>query len=198
MWEYGGAGSPAYQAQLKHDRLRYGLLPYIYSLAGQITHEAGTMLRPLVMDFPDDAQARGVVAQYLFGPAFLVSPITTFRARSRAVYLPGDRAPWYDLWTGVAHAPGRVEEAAAPYDAIPVHVRAGSIVPVGPELQFTGEKPADPITLLVYEGVDGAFTLYEDDGVSYQYETGAFTRIPLSWSQATRTLVIGAREGSFP
>jgi alpha-D-xyloside xylohydrolase len=91
-----------------------------------------------------------------------------------------------------------VAQAPAPYDAIPVHVRAGSILPLGPDLQFTGEKPADPITLLVYEGADGAFTLYEDDGVSYQYEHGVCARIPLAWNQATRTLTVGARQGSFP
>jgi alpha-D-xyloside xylohydrolase len=206
MWEYGDDTSPAYAAQLKYDRLRYRLLPYIYSLAGAVTHQAGTILRPLVMDFPEDARARQLVDEYMFGPAFLVSPIVTFGARSRAVYLPRARGPgqgpwqgpWYDLWTGAAHAAGQVQQAPAPYDAIPVHVRAGAIVPVGPALQFTDEKPADPITLMVYEGADGAFTLYEDDGVSYQYEKGAFTRIPISWTQATRTLTIGAREGTFP
>jgi alpha-D-xyloside xylohydrolase len=133
----------------------------------------------------------------MFGPALLVSPVTAYKARSRSVYLPAG-AGWYDLWTGVAAAAGQTIEAPAPYDAIPVHVPAGAIVPTGPELQYTDEKPADPITLWIYSGADGAFTLYEDDGLTYGYEKGAFSRIPLRWNEATRTLTIGAREGTFP
>ena len=197
MWFFGGEQHPAYQAQLKFDRLRYRLLPYVYSLAGAVTHEGGTIMRPLVMDFPGDAKAREIGDQYLFGPALLVSPVTEHKARSRSVYLP-TAAGWYDFWTGAALAAGQTIDAPAPYDAIPVHVRAGAIVPFGPELQYAGEKPADPITLLVYGGADGAFTLYEDDGLTYGYEKGAFARIPLRWDEAQRTLTIGAREGSFP
>ena len=196
MWEMGGEGHPAYQAELKFDRLRYRLLPYVYSLAGAVTQEAGTMLRPLVMDFPQDAQAARLLDQYLFGPAFLVSPVTTYKARSRSVYLPA--ALWYDFWTGRAFEGGRRLEMPAPYDAMPLHVRAGSVVPFGPELQWTGEKPADPVTLFVYTGADGSFTLYEDDGLSYGYEKGAFSRIPLRWDERQRTLTIGRREGWFP
>jgi alpha-D-xyloside xylohydrolase len=196
MWELGGETSPTYQAELKFDRLRYRLLPYVYSLAAVVTREAGTMMRPLVMDFPADARSREVGDQFLFGPALLVSPVTTYQARQRTVYLPP--APgWYDLWTGAALEGGRTIDAPAPFDAIPVHVRAGAIVPFGPELQYTGEKPADPVTLVVYAGADGAFTLYEDDGLSYAYEKDASARIPIRWTDATRTLTIGRREGSF-
>jgi len=201
MWQYGGDASPAFQAQLKHDRLRYRLLPYIYSLAAGVTFDGGTMLRPLVMDFPDDQRARTTGDQYLFGPALLVSPISAYRQRARPVYLPAGPNPrrdWYDFWTGKALTAGAVVDAAAPYDAIPVHVRAGSILPLGPDLQFAAEKPADPITLMIYEGAEGHFTIYEDDGTSYQYERGQSARIPLAWNQATRTLTIGAREGAFP
>jgi alpha-D-xyloside xylohydrolase len=177
------------------------LLPYLYSLAGAVTHQAGTLLRPLVMDFPGDREARAIRDEYLFGPELLVAPITAYRARSRAVYLPGDptagRPLWYDFWTGAAITTARLD-AAAPLDAIPVFARAGSIVPLGPELQFTDEKPADPIALQIYGGADGAFTLYEDDGQSYGYERGQLARIPLRWEQATRTLTLGARVGSFP
>jgi len=173
------------------------MLPYVYSLAGAVTHEAGTFLRPLVMDFPKDSAARRVADQYLFGPALLVSPVTAYKARSRRVVLPLG-ATWYDLWTGRTIPGGQTIDAPAPYDAMPVHVRAGSIVPFGPELQWTGEKPADPVTLFVYAGADGAFTLYEDDGLTYGYEKGAFSRIPIRWDDATSTLTIGAREGSFP
>jgi alpha-D-xyloside xylohydrolase len=183
---------------VKIDRLRYRLLPYIYAVAGAVTHEGGTMLRPLVMDFRADAAARTVADQFMFGPALLVSPVTTHRARSRAVYLPATAGGWYDLWTGAHVAGGGTVEAPAPFDALPVHARAGAIVPVGPELQHTGEKPADPITLHVYAGADGAFSLYEDDGLTYGYERGALSRIPIRWDDARRTLVIGAREGSFP
>ncbi|HUJ45418.1 MAG TPA: TIM-barrel domain-containing protein [Opitutaceae bacterium] len=197
MWQFGGDASPAYQAQLKFDRLRYRLLPYVYSLAGAVTHEGGTIMRPLVMDFREDAKARKIGDEYMFGPAFLVSPVTEFKARSRPVYLPR-AAGWYDFWTGAAAAGGQTIEVPAPYDAIPVHVRAGAIIPIGPELQYTGEKPADPITLYVYTGAGGAFTLYEDDGLTYGYEKGAFARIPLRWDEAAQTLTIGRREGSFP
>jgi alpha-D-xyloside xylohydrolase len=197
MWELGGEGSPAYGAELKLDRLRYRLLPYIYTLAGEVTQTGGTIMRPLVMDFPDDARARAIADAYMFGPALLVAPVAAYRARARDVYLPPTAGGWYDLWTGAAVAPG-IRRAPAPYDAIPVHVRAGSIVPVGPALAWSDEKPADPITLWVYAGADGTFSLYEDDGGSTAYERGAFTRIPLRWNDAARTLTIGRREGAFP
>jgi alpha-D-xyloside xylohydrolase len=197
MWEFGGDDSPAYKAQLKFDRLRYRLLPYIYSLAGEITHDGGTMMRGLVMDFPQDATARDITDQYLFGPAFLVSPITTYKAQGRKVYLPKD-ATWYDFWTGQSFTGGQSIDSPAAYDSMPVHVRAGSIIPIGPELQYTTEKSADPITLYIYTGADGAFTLYEDDGLTNAYEKGAFTQIPIKWKDAAKTLTIGKRQGSFP
>ncbi len=198
MWEFGGEDSPAYQAELKFDHLRYRLLPYVYSVAGAVTQEGSTFMRPLVMDFPDDLQAREIGDEYLFGPALLVSPVTEYRARQRSVYLPATRGGWYDFWTGKNLAGGRTIEAAAPYDAIPLHVRAGAILPFGPELQYAMEHPADPLTLYVYAGADGAFALYEDDGLSYGYERGEFSRIPLRWDDAAQTLTIGARAGSFP
>jgi alpha-D-xyloside xylohydrolase len=208
-----GDTTAAYRAMVYWDRLRYRLLPYIYSVAGAVTQDGGTMMRPLVMDFPADTIAREVADQYLFGPALLVNPVTAYRARSRPVYLPhspsrrpqgparsweSPPAAWYDFWTGRRLAGGRTVQAAAPYDRIPVYVRDGSIVPVGPELQYTDEKPADPITLIVYTGTDGRFSLYEDDGTSYGYERGAFARIPLRWDERSRTLIIGRRVGSFP
>ena len=198
MWEFGGDTSAAFQAMLKFDRLRYRLLPYVYSIAGATTHRDSTMLRPLVMDFPNDPTAILIGDQFLFGPALHVSPVTTYQATSRSVYLPATAGGWFDFWTGAAVAGGASVMAPAPLDQIPVHVRAGSIVPFGPELMYADEKPADPITLYVYGGTDGSFELYEDDGKSYAYETGAFTRIPLLWNDATSTLTVGAREGSFP
>jgi alpha-D-xyloside xylohydrolase len=197
MWNLGDETTPVYQAELKFDRLRYAMLPYIYSLEGGVVHDSGTIMRPLVMDFPKDATAREIPDEYMFGPAFLVAPITTYKARSRPVYLPTG-ATWYDFWTGVAQPGGQTLDTAAPYDSLPLYVRAGSIIPFGPIVQYTGEKPADPITLHIYAGADGEFTLYEDDGLTYDYEKGAFARIPLHWNDANQTLTIGQREGSFP
>jgi alpha-D-xyloside xylohydrolase len=191
-----GDTTAAYHAMVFWDRLRYRLLPYVYSVAGAITQDGSTMMRPLVMDFPADTIARRVPDQYLFGPALLVNPVTTYRARSRLVYLPP--ATWYDFWTGQRLAGGRTVEAAAPYDRIPLFVRAGAILPLGPELQYTDEKPADPLTLMVYTGADGSFSLYEDDGTSYAYERGQSARIPLRWDERSRTLIIGRRAGAFP
>ena len=243
-WTFGGDSHPAYQTIVKFDHLRYRLLPYIYSIAGEVTLDAGTMMRPLVMDFPGDTKVREITDEYMFGPAFLVAPVTTYQARSRSVYLPsglkqgtpsppsdmeeraGERrrvgfqeAPlsgslpasrhagrgesghvvdWYNFWTGAITAGGQTIDAPAPYDSMPLFIRAGSIIPFGPELQYTGEKPADPITLYVYAGADGAFTLYEDDGLTCGYEKGAFARIPIHWDDAAKTLTLGKREGKFP
>jgi alpha-D-xyloside xylohydrolase len=197
MWEFGGDDSPACQAELKFDRLRYALMPYIYSLAGNVHLNGGTIMRGLVMDFPTDTNALNSVDEYMFGPAFLVSPVTTYQARSRAVYLPQTDGGWFDFWSGRHFSAGQTMEAAAPYDAIPLFVRAGSIIPMGPELEYTGEKPADPITLYVYSGANGAFTLYEDQGLNNEYEKGACARIPFTWDESTQMLTIGKREGVF-
>ena len=197
MWNIAADSHPAYQAELKSDRLRYRLLPYIYTLAGEVTHHSGTMLRPLAMDFAADKLARDLPDEYMFGPAFLVAPVTAFKARSRSVYLPKSDG-WYDFWTGKTAAPGTRIDAPAPYDAIPVYVKAGSIVPFGPELQYTGEKPADPIVVYVYSGANATFTLYEDQGSTYDYEKGAYAEIPLRWNELSGTLTVGRRQGSFP
>jgi alpha-D-xyloside xylohydrolase len=196
MWFFGGESNPAYQAQLKFDRLRYRLLPYVYSLAGDVTRRSGTMMRALVMDFPADRTAREATDEYMFGPAFLVGPVASYKARSRPVYLPRG-VNWYDFWSGVVHSGGQTLDAPAPYDAMPLYIRAGSLVPFGPEIQYTTEKKSDPITLFIYQGADGDFTLYEDDGLTYAYEKGAFARIPIYWDDGGKTLTIGKREGSF-
>jgi alpha-D-xyloside xylohydrolase len=197
-WAFGGTTNPACQAIVKFDELRYRLLPYIYSIAGDVTRNAGTFMRPFIMDFPKDTAAREIADEYMFGPAFLVAPVTTYQARSRNVYLPQTDGGWYDFWTGYHTGGGRALDAPAPFDSMPLFIRAGAIIPFGPELHYIGEKPADPITLCVYAGADGTFTLYEDDGVTYGYERGEFTRIPLHWDDATKTLTIGKRQGKFP
>ena len=196
-WAFSGYTNPACQTIVKFDELRYRLLPYIYSIAGDVTRNAGTFMRPFVMDFPQDTIAREISDEYMFGPAFLVAPVTTYQARNRSVYLPQDAAGWYDFWTGAHIDGGKALDAPAPFDSMPLFIRAGAIIPFGPEIQYTSEKPSDPITLYVYAGTDGAFTLYEDDGVSYEYEGGAFARIPMHWDDATKTLTIGKREGKF-
>jgi alpha-D-xyloside xylohydrolase len=194
MWTLGD-GTPAYNAELKFDTLRYALFPYIYSLAGWTTQKDYTMMRPLVMDFAQDATARELSDEYMFGPALLVAPVTEYQARTRAVYLPAG-AGWYDYWTGKAAAAGEVKASAA-FDAIPVFVRAGSIVPYAPAMQYVGEKASDPTTVWVYAGANGAFDLYEDQGTTFDYEKGAFAEIPMHWDEKAGVLTIGKRVGSF-
>jgi alpha-D-xyloside xylohydrolase len=197
MWFFGDEGHRAYRTQLAFARLRYRMLPYSYSLAADVTRRHATIMRPLVMDFREDPAVLGIGDQFLFGPSLLVSPVTAPGRTRRPVYLPAG-AGWYDFWTGTYHEGGRTLDAPAPYESLPLHVRAGAILPLGPELQYTDEKPADPLTLWVYTGADGAFELYEDDGVSYAYERGAFATVPLQWNEAGGTLTVGQRTGSFP
>jgi alpha-D-xyloside xylohydrolase len=194
MWTLG-EGSPAYNAELKFDRLRYALLPYIYSQAGSVTQRDSTMLRPLVMDFPQDRTARELNDEYMFGPALLVAPVTQYKQRERPVYLPTASA-WYDYWTGQPVTSGGIS-APAPYDRIPVFVRAGSIIPYGPAQQYIAEEASDPITLYVYAGANGQFTLYEDQGTTFDYERGGFSEILLQWNDRARTLTLGKRTGSY-
>jgi alpha-D-xyloside xylohydrolase len=193
-----GASSPeTYQTLVSYDKLRYRLLPYIYTVAAQTYHNDYTIMRGLVMDFPTDSNVRNIADQYMFGPAFLVNPVYEYGARSRDVYLPAGTS-WYDFYTADKLAGGTHVKAAAPLAHIPLYVRAGSIVPVGPEIQYTGEKPDAPVTLYVYTGHDGAFSLYEDAGVDYGYEKGAFATIPFTYDDARGELTLGARKGEFP
>jgi alpha-D-xyloside xylohydrolase len=194
-WFFGGEDHPAYRTLLRFTELRYRLLPYVYALAARVTLDHDTMMRALVMDFSADPKARDVKDQFLFGPALLVSPVMAPGLTSRPVYLPAGR--WYDFWTGAALEGGRTVDAPAPYESLPVHVRAGSIVPFGPPRQHVFDGPEDPVTLFVYEGRDGAFSLYEDDGLTNAYENGAYARIPVTWSEKARTLAIGARTAGF-
>ncbi|MGD0830852.1 MAG: TIM-barrel domain-containing protein [Terracidiphilus sp.] len=194
MWALGDR-SAAYNAELKSDRLRYALFPYIYSMAGWTTQRDYTMFRPMAMDFSRDRSARELTDEFMFGPALLVAPITHYKQRVRPVYLPTVSA-WYDFWTGRLSPTGNIS-ASAPYDQIPVFVRAGSIIPCGPQIMYVAEKPSDPITLYVYAGTDGQFTLYEDQGTNFDYEKGAFSQIPIHWDDRSSTLTIGARNGAY-
>ena len=188
---------PAYRSMLYYDKLRYRLLPYIYSLAGMTWFNDYTIMRGLVMDFPEDTTVRTIGDQYLFGPSLLVSPVYTFGALQRDLYLPAGQG-WYDLYSGKYEEGGRRIIASAPYERIPVLVKEGSIIPFGPDLQYTSEKPAREITLYVYTGRDAAFDLYEDEGSNYNYEKGAYARIPIRYVESSGTLTIGQREGDFP
>jgi alpha-D-xyloside xylohydrolase len=180
-----------------YDDLRYRLMPYIYSVAWQVTHSGASIMRPLVMDYADDKLVLNIGDQYLYGPSIMVNPVTTQGAISRAVYLPG-RSSWYDFWTGNREAAGRSIEANAPVQTMPLYVPAGAILPLGPKIQFVGEKAADPIELRVYRGANGSFTLYEDEGDTYHYEKGIYATILMDWNDATQTLRIGERKGAFP
>jgi alpha-D-xyloside xylohydrolase len=135
--------------------------------------------------------------QYLFGPAIMVTPITSAGSTTRSIYLPADRGPWHDFWTGVTNAAGQSIEAAAPVETLPLFVRPGSIIPLGPLLQYSSEKLADPVEIRIYRGADGQFTLYEDEGDNYHYEKGEYATIPISWHETRQTLEIGKRTGKF-
>lgn len=193
LWSYG---PDAETILTSFDRLRYRLMPYIYSLAWMTTNQGYTPMRALVMDFRTDVRAQNIPDEFMYGPAFLVNPVTEPGATSREVYLP--KARWYDFWTGHATEGGVAIDAPAPLDRIPLFIRAGSIVPMGPDIEFSTQKPADPIELRVYPGADGDFTLYEDENDNYDYEKGVRATIPFHWDDARRTLTIGAREGKFP
>ena len=181
---------------MKYDRLRYRLLPYIYSLAGEVTQDNYTPMRGLAFDFRTDTNVYALRDQYMFGPAFLVNPVTVAGARTRRVYLPA--GGWFDFWTGVRLTGGQAVDAAAPLDRMPLFVRAGSIVPMGPVMEYATERPADTIELRIYPGADGQFTLYEDANDGYQYERGAFATIAMEWVDTRQELVIRAVKGSFP
>lgn len=191
----------SYDAQtptlIAYDKLRYRLMPYIYSLAWRVTNEDYTIQRPLLMDWRTDLAARDIGDQFMFGPSILVNPVTTEGATSRFVYLPPTEG-WYDFWTGEKLKGGQRIVAPAPLDRIPLYVRAGSIVPLGPEIDYVGQAPQAPIELRIYPGADATFSLYEDEGDSYAYEKGAYAIIPIAWNNATGTLTIGERKGSYP
>lgn len=193
LWSYG---PEAQKILVSFDRLRYRMLPYIYALAWKTTSEGYTPMRPLVMDFRTDVRAQNTWDTFMYGPAFLVNPVTELGATSRRVYLP--KARWYDFWSGTAAAGGQEVTGEAPLDRLPLYVRAGSILPLGPDLEYSTEKPADPIEVRVYPGADGAFTLYEDENDTYNYEKGAYATIPLAWNDAKAALTIGERKGQFP
>lgn len=197
IYNLADEGTEVYDTLVYYTKLRYRLMPYIYSEAGKMYHRDGTLMRGLVMDFANDETALTVDDQYMFGPAFMVSPIYEFESRTRSVYLPKGY-DWYDFYTGERHSGGKHITASAPLTKMPLFVKAGSIVPIGGEKQFVFDNLAAPITLMIYTGADGDYTLYNDDGKSYGYENGAFSNIAIHYDDTKQQVTINAREGSFP
>ena len=195
VWNIAPDNHPAYQSIVYYTKLRYRLLPYIYSLAGMTYFNDYTVMRPLVMDFMDDANVNNVGDQFMFGPSIMACPVYTYGARTRDVYLP-KTCGWYDLYTGKYWENGK-QTIPAPYERMPLMIREGAIIPFGPAIQYSDEKPADVITLFIYKGQDGKFTLYEDEGVNYNYEKGAYAMIPLEYNEQSGVLTIGDRQGEF-
>lgn len=197
MFNIAPQGHPTYETMAAYDRLRYRLMPYIYSLAGMVTHDDYTIMRALVMDFGADRSVQAIDDQFMFGPAILVNPVTEYQVRSRPVYLPAG-CGWYELKSGHYHAGGQTVQADAPYTEIPLFAKAGSIIPFGPAIQYTDQTKTDPIRVFVYTGQDGTFTLYEDEGINNNYEKGAFSRITFTYDEKAKALTIHPRQGEFP
>ena len=196
LWNIAPEGSSAYNSILWYMQLRYRLMPYLYSLAAAVHFEDYTLIRGLPMDYPDDPEVRDLSDQWLFGPSLMPCPVYEYKARSRSVYLPA--GGWYDFYTGVYYPGGGRITADAPYERMPLFVKAGSIIPLGPAIEYTDQKPADEILIVVFSGADAHFTLYEDDGVSYGYENGKYATIDFFWDEDARQLHIGGRKGSYP
>lgn len=207
IWNFGSKGTMFYDAIEKYIKLRYRLMPYIYSLAGDVVLRNGTIMRSLLFDFSDDKRAADMATQFMFGRSLLVCPVLQpmyYEAESTPldeektwkVYLPADTL-WYDFYTGVCYDGGQEILADAPLDTMPLYVRAGSVIPMTSGLQYAMEKNDAPLELHVYPGADGTFTLYDDAGNDYAYEQGEYAQIPLHYDEAAGTLTIGERTGSY-
>jgi alpha-D-xyloside xylohydrolase len=208
IYQFGKKGDKVYDAIEKYINLRYSLLPYIYSTSWDVTANQSSMMRALVMDFAKDKQALNINDQYLFGKSILVCPVTNSMysknteedfstVKTRELYLPKG-ADWYDFWTARKQAGGQTVTKETPLDIIPLYVKAGSILPIGPKVQFATEKKLDNLEIRVYSGSNGEFTLYEDENDNYNYEKGAFSTITFTWNDAKKELTINNKKGSFP
>ncbi|RKR81777.1 alpha-D-xyloside xylohydrolase [Mucilaginibacter gracilis] len=207
-WKFGSAGDPYYDAILKQIDLRYRMLPYIYALAAQVNRQDYTMTRSLLFDFRNDSKVYDIKDQFMFGSAFLVCPVTspmyyapgdsvlTGVSKSREVYLPAGTS-WFDFWTGKKYQGGRSVISDSPIDHIPVFVKAGSVVPMGPPMQYTDEKPDAAWEIRIYPGANGKFMVYEDEGDNYHYMQGKFSTYELSWNDMLKELTIAPRIGSY-
>ncbi len=216
IYQFGKKGDKIYDAIYKYIRLRYDLLPYIYSTSWDVTDHQSTMMRALVMDFPEDKQALNINNQYMFGKSLLVCPVTDpmyskivvqgndtsivgdfDKIKSTEVYLP-EGTEWIDFWTGEKFEGGKTVSKETPVDIMPLYVKAGSILPIGPKVEYATQKRWDDLEIRVYPGADGKFTLYEDENDNYDYQKGIYSTITFSWDDAKKVLTIGNREGSFP
>lgn len=212
IYQFGKKGEWAYDAIEKYIKLRYSLLPYIYSTAWGVTSRSESILRPLFMDFSSDEKVLNIATEYMFGKSILVVPVTDkqytvkqdketstdfSKVKTTQVYLPKG-VTWYDFWTNEKIEGGQTIDKATSVDVLPLYVKAGSIVPFGPDVQYAEEKKWNQLTLRVYPGVDGEFMLYEDDNNNYNYENGAYSTINFTWNNTNRTMTIGERKGKFP
>ena len=231
IWQFGKKGEPVYDAIEKQIRLRYRLIPYLYSTAWQVTSNNDSYLRPLFSDFAADKRVWNMGDEFMFGRSILAAPILDpqyteekiiredamtgwnrekvknegvksekldwTEVKTATKYLPKG-AQWYDFWTNKLYKGGQTVTLETSLDRVPMFVRAGSILPLGPEMQYVGEKAWDNLELRVYPGADGSFTLYEDEGDNYNYERGVYSTITFVWNDKARTLTIGSRQGEYP
>lgn len=193
LWNFDAATQ---KTLVDYDKLRYRLLPYIYSASWDVTSNHGTFMRALVFDFKDDNYAIRLTDEYMFGKALLVAPVSQAKATTRTVYLPG-KDTWFDFWTGAKFTSGQTVTAKADIATIPVFVRAGSILPLGPVKQYADQPSSEPIELRVYPGKDGSYQLYDDAGDGYAYQKGQYSLIGMTWSDNAKRLDLAARQGSF-
>ena len=231
IWQFGKKGEPVYDAIEKMIRLRYRLLPYLYSTAWQVTSNNYSYMRPLFADFASDKKVWDMTDEFMFGRSILAAPIVNPQyteekiirtdamtgwdrndvrsqkdevrsvdwtaTKSATKYLPKGSS-WYDFWTNKQYQGGQRVAIETTLDRVPMFIRAGSILPLGPEMQYVGEKDWDNLELRVYPGADGSFLLYEDEGDSYNYEKGVYSVIQFSWNDKSRMLTIGTRQGAYP
>ncbi len=197
IWNIAPDEHPAYQSFVYYDKLRYRLMPYLYSMAGWAHFKDYTLMRPLVMDFNGDKEVEDIGNQWMFGPALMACPVGYYKARNRSVYFP-EQCGWYNLYTNEYIQGGQRLVVDAPYEQIPVFVREGAIIPFGPEMEWSDEKPAELIHLYIYAGRNGTFQLYEDEGTNYNYEKDKYATIDITYDDASKTVSFGARQGQFP
>ena len=197
IWNIAPDEHPAYKSFVYYDKLRYRLMPYLYSMAGWAHFKDYTLMRPLVMDFNGDKEVEDIGNQWMFGPALMACPVGYYKSRNRSVYFP-EQCGWYNLYTNEYIQGGQRLVVDAPYEQIPVFVREGAIIPFGPEMEWSDEKPAELIHLYIYAGRNGTFQLYEDEGTNYNYEKGKYATIDITYDDASKTLSFGARQGQFP
>lgn len=193
-WRYG---PEVERLSKKYICLRYSLLPYIYSHAAAVTRDGYTLMRPLVMDFPQDSIALDLKDEYMFGKSFLVAPVLQAGVKYRSVYLPMAQAGWTDFWSGTTHAGGTTVQVEAGLDRIPLYVRRGSIVPLCFGMESTKDMNQRPVEVRIYPGADGDFVWYEDNGDNYDYENGQFSTFTLHWDDSRRTLTVSRRNGTY-